>query len=512
MLFNSAPFIFGFLPVAIALLWLAPRLQGPAPRVLFMALLSVAFYAAWDWRFVPLLLGSIALNFLAGRAIHVRDGGPRQLAFFLAVSANLAALFFFKYLGFAVESLNWLLGMRLSQPGVTLPLGISFFTFTQIAYLADVYQRRAIEPAPAKYALFVTFFPHLIAGPILHHKEMMPQFETMKITGRNVAVGLSMFVFGLAKKMLLADALAPIAVRVFDAADRGVDFTSLEAWIGTLAYTFQLYFDFSGYSDMALGLGVIFGVRLPLNFNSPYKARNIIEFWQRWHMTLSRFLRDYLYIPLGGNRRGTVRRYANLMITMLLGGAWHGAGLNYILWGGLHGAYLVVNHAWRGLSARLPALLRPVASAINSFARPLTFLAVTVAWVPFRAAHLEGAVRLLDVMFKGPWVLPPRVAIASGAIASIAARVGVRFDTDAFRLVDPRFASVLLLAAAVIAFLLPNISELFSAEQPALNAPGPRSSQILWTPSWKWAAATAVLAASTLLSLAQPTQFLYFQF
>ena len=241
-----------------------------------------------------------------------------------------------------------------------LPLGISFYTFTQIAYLADVYANKAQEYAPANYALFVTWFPHLIAGPIMHHREMMPQFATAfraKIDPRLVLIGLSIFSVGLAKKVLLADQAAPFADAVFD---RGalLPLTFAEAWVGALAYTMQIYFDFSGYSDMAIGLSLMFGVRLPVNFNSPYKSKSIIEFWRRWHMTLSRFLRDYVYIPLGGNRRGPVRRYANLMATMLIGGLWHGAGWTFVIWGALHGLYLMANHAWNAAGGRLP---KPVA-------------------------------------------------------------------------------------------------------------------------------------------------------
>lgn len=264
---------------------------------------------------------------------------------------------------------------------IILPIGISFYTFTQIAFLVDTYQEKVNEYRFIHYLLFVTYFPHLIAGPVLHHKEMMPQFADSRIykfSTTDFAVGLTIFCIGLAKKVLIADNLAPYANPLFSGADAPSLFI---AWGGVLAYTFQLYFDFSAYSDMAIGLSRLFGVKLPLNFNSPYKATNISEFWGRWHMTLSRFLMDYLYIPLGGNRTGIIRRYRNLITVMLLGGLWHGAGWNFVIWGGLHGVYLIIHHGWGKLSELLNFPVNLVLWRLT--ATSITFLSVCFAWVFF---------------------------------------------------------------------------------------------------------------------------------
>ncbi|WP_309246667.1 MBOAT family O-acyltransferase [Ramlibacter montanisoli] len=291
-----------------------------------------------------------------------------------------------------------------------LPLGISFYTFTQIAFLVDTYQGKVTEFNFFRYALFVTWFPHLIAGPVLHHAEMMPQFArkaVCRIDWQNVAVGLSIFVLGLAKKVLLADSIAEFASPVFDGVKAGAQPMLFEAWVGALAYTLQLYLDFSAYSDMAIGLSLMFNVRLPLNFDSPYKATSIIDFWRRWHMTLSRFLRDYLYIPLGGGRAGNARRYANLMTTMVLGGLWHGAGWTFVVWGTLHGCYLLVNHAWRAFRRRHGWGEGGRAAALAAGA--LTFLAVVVGWVFFRADSMASAVTMLQGMTGMPaWPWPTR--------------------------------------------------------------------------------------------------------
>ncbi len=357
MLFNSYEFIYVFLPIA-ALLFFA--LRGRAMLAAgWLGLASLFFYGYWSPRYTLLLLASIAANYVMGRGIfHLRDGPRlRDCRFLLAtaVAFNLGLLAYYKYANFFVDSVNALAGTGFQLERIVLPIGISFFTFTQIAYLVDAYQGKARESDPVRYLLFVSYFPHLIAGPILHHSEMMPQFadrRTYRFDAANISIGAAFFFIGLFKKVVLADGIQPFVGPVFDA-DPAYRLTLIEAWLGALAYTVQLYFDFSGYSDMAVGLSKIFNIDLPLNFNSPYKAHNIVEFWRRWHMTLSRFLRDYLYIPLGGNRHGRLRRYANLLTTMLLGGLWHGAGWNFVIWGGLHGLYLVCNHAWQSFRAEV---------------------------------------------------------------------------------------------------------------------------------------------------------------
>jgi len=406
LLFTSGEFLFVFLPVTLLVFFAAARFLGKGAAAAWLTLASLAFYGYWRIEHTVLLLASIAFNYAFGewilRARHRSDGSARRLLI-VSVAANLAALAYFKYADFFLRTAADLSGADIPLLGIVLPLGISFFTFTQIAYLVDVHAGKVIERNPLHYALFVTYFPHLIAGPVLHHAEMMPQFRLAEIYRpqlRNLAIGLSFLFMGLAKKVLIADSVAPIANTVFSAGP-DVPLAASAAWLGVIAYSLQIYFDFSGYSDMAVGLSLLFGVRLPYNFNSPYKAWNITEFWRRWHMTLSRFLRDYLYVPLGGNRHGRARRYVNLMLTMLLGGLWHGASWTFVIWGGLHGAYLVVNHGWQFLRETLG--WKGSSGAAGVLARgagvALTLLCVMVGWVFFRAPDLESATGILESMF-----------------------------------------------------------------------------------------------------------------
>lgn len=400
MLFTTAAFACLFLPITLAGFFVLARVSHWAAATWLFAA-SLFFYGYWMPEFTLLLLGSICGNFVIGMRIAKAARPAAKAWMALGVTANLLLLGWFKYANFFVDNLNAAFGMQVDIGRVLLPIGISFFTFTQIAFLADAYQKGVREYKFSHYGLFVTYFPHLIAGPVLHHAQMMPQFgdaRTYRWNPANVAGGLAIFALGLFKKVVLADGIGPYADAVFKPADAGVTPDFAEAWLGALAYTFQLYFDFSGYSDMAIGLSWMFNVRLPFNFNSPYRALNISDFWRRWHMSLSNFLRDYLYIALGGNRHGAVRRYANLGTTMLLGGLWHGASWTFVFWGGLHGLYLVVNHGFRALcgEARLSRLGRSRAFMIASWM--VTMLAVVAAWVFFRAESFGGAGRMLRGM------------------------------------------------------------------------------------------------------------------
>jgi D-alanyl-lipoteichoic acid acyltransferase DltB (MBOAT superfamily) len=343
-------------------------------------------------------------NYSVGMALSTGKAQKlRKLFLISGIAINLGLLGYFKYFNFFVDQMNWLLVTDYHVEKILLPLAISFFTFQQIAYLVDAYRNEAKELNFLNYCLFVTFFPQLIAGPIVHHKEMLPQFaerKTFIFSSENFSIGLTIFALGLFKKVILADGVAIYASPVFLSADTlQVGLTLFEAWGGALAYTLQLYFDFSGYSDMAMGIAMLFGVKLPLNFNSPYRANSIIEFWRRWHMTLSRFLRDYLYFALGGNQKGNVRRYVNLFLTMLLGGIWHGAGWTFIVWGMLHGSYLMVNHAWRKTRRDLLKISVPAGVTERFMGRMLTLLAVIVGWVYFRAETFSGANHMLATMF-----------------------------------------------------------------------------------------------------------------
>ncbi len=394
MLFNSYPFIFVFLPIVLFGYFAFGRLAQLAP-VIWLAFASLVFYAFSNWQFVSLLLASIAFNYSMGWLLIARPlrAGLRLGFLWLGVGVDLLVLGIFKYAGFMAANLNAVFGTALAV-NILLPVGISFYTFTQIAFLVDAYRGKVGNYALPHYALFVTYFPHLIAGPILHHRDMIPQFESADSKRPNphlILCGLIIFGIGLFKKTGLADGIQPMVALAFHQASPSFD----QAWIGALAYAFQLYFDFSGYSDMAIGISLMFGIFLPLNFNSPYKAANMIDFWRRWHMSLSRFLRDYLYIALGGNRHGRVLRYVNLMITMLLGGLWHGAAWTFVAWGALHGVYLCINHAWLNYGPSIPPVLERPAKIAASL---LTFLAVVIAWVFFRADSLSSAFFILSKM------------------------------------------------------------------------------------------------------------------
>ncbi len=409
MLFNSYAFIFFYLPVVLTGYFRLAKISH-AYASGWLALSSLFFYAYWNPAYVGLLLGSIAFNYALGTWIakgRIEDRGSRtqnrrtskKQLLIMAISANLLLLSYYKYANFFIGNIDSVTEFHWQMTNIVLPLGISFFTFTQIAFLVDTYQGKVKEYNFIHYVLFVTYFPHLIAGPILHHKEMMPQFahaSSYKINWEHMANGLMLFTLGLCKKTLLADALAPYANGAFHAVELGILPTIYEAWAGALAYTLQLYFDFSGYTDMALGIALLFNIHLPINFDSPYKATSIIDFWRRWHMTLSRFLRDYLYIPLGGNRRGKLRRYANLMITMLLGGLWHGAGWTFIAWGALHGVYLTINNLWRDATAGKVLLPGRIGSLLGG---AITFIAVVAAWVVFRSTDIAQARTMLEAMF-----------------------------------------------------------------------------------------------------------------
>jgi alginate O-acetyltransferase complex protein AlgI len=403
MLFNSYLFICLFLPITLIGFWLFQKLS-PSLVSLWLVVASLFFYGWWNSSYLVLLLISISVNYVAGYTIDRQVGEVKKISIAIAVGANLALLGYYKYANFFIANLNSAFGQDWTIGAVILPLGISFFTFTQIAFLVDVYQGKVKEYNFIRYCLFVTYFPHLIAGPVLHHQEMMPQFKQLNTQQHQpeIAGGLVILAIGLAKKVLLADGIVNYVTVIFDAVREHVPLTFAEAWLGALAYTLQLYFDFSGYSDMAIGISLMFGVTLPINFNSPYKAVNIIEFWRRWHITLSNFLRDYLYIPLGGNRQGEFRRYVNLMLTMLLGGFWHGAGWTFIIWGGLHGLYLTLNHSWHGLRKSWGHDLQQVSIWGRIWSTSLTFIAVTIAWVFFRAENLTGAMAMLAQMLQIP--------------------------------------------------------------------------------------------------------------
>ena len=512
MLFNSFEFVFVFLPVVWLVYFSVARFGGAKAAIWSLSIASMAFYAWWNPVYLLLIVGEVVLCFLLGAAITSEQRTPaqRRMLTFAGIGIVLGVLGYFKYTNFLLSTLNVAVGTDFHPLEIILPLGISFHSFQQIAYLADCYAGRAPRYDFSKYSLFVTFFPQLIAGPIVHHHEIIPQFGrpgALSPRAVNISAGLAIFAVGLFKKTIIADSLAQVAVPIFDAAAGGQALTVTEAWYGALSYSLQLYFDFSAYSDMAIGLALLFNLRLPLNFFSPYKATSIADFWRRWHMSLSRFLRDYIYIPLGGNRHGPGRKSVNLMITMLLGGLWHGAGWTFVIWGALHGLYLLLHSLWvqatGGRFAKVPGY-RFVAWA-------LTFLAVVIAWVFFRADRLDTALSMLGSMFL--------------------------LSDEALRHGTPHFKHLLLhgwqliLLTGIVALCAPNTYQLFRRYRPALPTydfvrrvaaarPAARGRvpwRLGWRPAWRstwaWGIACGLVLGIAICGIAGwQADFLYFQF
>jgi len=484
VLFNSHIFIFLFLPITlIVFLWLS-RYQYYTAIIIWLISTSFFFYAWWNPIYLLLLVTSIIINYVLGYLI-IRQTDFSKLLLIIGITANISLLIYYKYANFLVDNINLLTHGSLQLSPIILPLAISFFTFQQITYLVDTYHQKSATYSFLHYCLFVTFFPQLIAGPIVYHKEMLPQFTKSHFDNYQIeylTVGLTIFFMGLFKKVILADNIAGYASPVFTLAEQGQSIGFFAAWQAALAYTLQLYFDFSGYSDMAVGLSRLFGIILPINFYSPYQSVNIIEFWRRWHITLSRFLRYYLYIPLGGNRQNPLRHYLNLLITMLLGGLWHGAGWTFVLWGLLHGIYLIINHLWQSFMQK---------KAIHPWRRPFsiffTFLLVCIAWVLFRAESLNGAWQIYQGML----------------------------GLQGFDFTEKISAWLWIGSLLLIVWFMPNVYQIMRLFKPALLTYPDLIIQthwITWQPTRIWAVIFAFIAAITLLSLTQISEFLYFQF
>ena len=477
----------------------------------WLAAMSLLFYGWWNPHYLLLLVGSILFNYLCGYLILMNQDHPRRASAILTVGvvANLGALIYYKYL---LNLTEWLKGMdRLHGPAwgtAILPLGISFFTFTQIAFLVDTKRGKARERGFLEYVLFVNFFPHLIAGPIVHHREIMPQFakkETYGFRWESISVGLSIFILGLAKKVLIADQFAPIANDVFKhTADKHV----LEAWVGIIAYSLQLYFDFAGYSEMALGLARMFNIKFPANFDSPYKSKSIIDFWQRWHISLSMWIREYIYFTLGGNRLGLPRQFLNLVITMFICGLWHGSGLQFIIFGLLHGFYTAINHAWRLFGPKLSKdASRFVVWMDGVWKWALTYVAVLVGWVFFRAKTAGDAWGLiLSMVGKGTGDSPGG---STGVVESILNYLGL-----AVPFWNYTNALMTLGLGLAIALAFPNILQIFEEHDASLTPTHSSRGWISfrWHPGLLWGFLLAVLALVDLLMVTGNSEFLYFRF
>jgi alginate O-acetyltransferase complex protein AlgI len=505
MLFHTSEFIFLFLPAAVALHFILARFSAPA-AIVATTITSLAFYTWWKPPFVLLPVLSILLNFWIARHIAAAPQAAAKRLLIIGIVANLAVLGWFKYADFVLSIFQ---GRKPGAPEV--PLALSFTTFVQIAFLVDVWRRHA-QVAFAPYAMFVAFFPHLIAGPIVRWNELGPQIADKlryRVDWNNVALGLSIFTLGLSKKVLIADRLAPHVAPVFDAAANGVPLTALAAWGAAFAYSAQLYFDFSGYSDMAVGLGLLFNLRLPINFAAPFRATSIIDLWRRWHISLSRFLRDFVYLPLGGGARGPARRSLNLFATMTLGGLWHGANWTFIAWGAFHGVLLAINHAWRRVRGkREPTRVGRLA---GWFA---TFIAFVVGMVFFRAADIGAAATMLRAMAGlggAPYADTLHVAwdlwgIRAGYIPEHVVRAWIGGYWSVI-------GTLLTAGALAVAFLVPDTMELTDYREGEPHTDWRRKVGVLaWRPSLPWLVVVALLFGAVFANLLQFTEFLYYQF
>ncbi|MEH6582659.1 MAG: MBOAT family O-acyltransferase [Halioglobus sp.] len=513
MLFNSAEYLFLFLPLALVVYLFLARRGGKETQFLWLVLVSMFFYAVWEPVYLALILGSITANFIFGKKLAYARGRSRHWWLVLGLTFNLGLLAYFKYTGFFVETLNHFWLWLIPLPEITLPLAISFFTFQQIAYLVDVSRGECEEYEFRHYALFVLFFPQLIAGPIVHHKEMMPQFlqpRQRQQYSADFAVGITFIAIGLFKKVVIADSLALIVDPVFAAADQGETLNSIDALLGMFAFSFQIYFDFSGYSDIAIGSARLFGIKLPENFRSPYKSRSIIEIWRRWHMTLSKFLRDYLYFSFGGNRFGLARRYRNLMLTMLLGGLWHGAAWTFVIWGGLHGLYLCINHAWRALLDRVGLRQFFAGPGFQPAYLVLTFLVWSIAFVVFRAPDVAAAWAILEPALLELSLETPRLLEEVFTDKTLGKLISF---TDMATVAYFPIYFVMAMAAA-ICWLLPNTQQFLLQQSPLIIPEGDpiKPGWLVWKPGLAMAGIIAFMLVISLLSLSSLSRFIYFQF
>jgi len=494
MLFNSYEFIVGFLPICLLIYFSFSQRLGLERALGLLAFGSLAFYSYWNPAYLPLILSSVAVNFWLGTKLkdpNITDARTRRSYLLAGVVFDLGLLGYFKYANFAVDTWNYLSGSNVELARIALPLAISFFTFQQLGYVLQAYYGLQSQPTLVRYGFVVTFFPHLIAGPIVLHQEFFPQLKSsiLKFNKESFAVGATLFVFGLFKKVVIADNIARFSSPIFDALPQGIQPTTASAWLAVFAYSLQLYFDFSGYSDMAVGLARLFNLKLPANFESPYKAANVGEFWRRWHVTLSRFLRQYLYVPLGGNRGSSLRVSFNLFLTMLLGGMWHGAGWGFIIWGAVNGVFLVLHRlyvmAWR---KRHPGERPARASGLKlELGITFTFFLVMMSRVSFRAPDWDSSM----IMYR-----------------SLLGLVNVD------QVVEPSFSlmrgTILSLGAYLICRVMPNTQEMLADYDPLPEPVSPSWIRFRLTTPWALVVAVALIIA--LLNFGEVSEFLYFQF
>lgn len=472
MLFNSIEFLFIYLPIVFFVYFALNKIKLVELAKGWLVFASLLFYSYWKIDYLPLILSSMIFNYSIGATLtgKINLKINRKMVLFIGIAGNVLLLSYYKYFDFLVNNINYVLHTGYDTLKIALPLGISFFTFTQIAYLVDAYKEEVREYDFLNYALFVTYFPHLIAGPILHHSEMMPQFADIRkkiINHKNISIGLFLLAVGLFKKVMLADFLSPFVKQTFDVSHNMPFF---EAWIASFAYSFQLYFDFSGYCDMALGISWLFNIKLPINFNSPYIAQNIQDFWRRWHITLSRFLRDYIYIPLGGNKLGEFKTYRNLFTTFLIGGIWHGAAWTFIIWGALHGIGIVVHRLWQKLKIKIPSFI----------AIFITFIFVNFLWVFFRANSFSRAVDIIKSMLG-----------LNGFEPIVIDKMRFAFENG-----DLKISLLLLIPCFITVFFIKNSNKWAES----------------FKPNWFYWTITFVFSLVSILSINKISEFLYFQF
>ena len=491
MLFNSYTYIIIFLPTVAIVYFGLTRYHLLLAGKSWLILASLFFYSYWTPIYLPLLMASILVNYGLGTTISSMQNINENNAFAISkkkilafgILLNLGLLGYFKYAGFFMVNVNIITGSNFNLPNLILPLAISFFTFQQIAYLVDSYKVEVKEYNFLNYCLFVSFFPQLIAGPIVHHKEMMPQFGRLRnqiLNWRNISIGLTLISIGLFKKVLVADTLSVWAIRGFD---ETAALAFLDAWAISLCYTFQIYYDFSGYTDIAIGSGYLFNIKLPTNFNSPYKALNIQDFWRRWHMTLSRWFRDYLYIPLGGNRKGRERTYFNLFVIFFIGGLWHGAGWTFLAWGAMHGAASVIHRWWQKLGFKLPGFV----------AWFLTFFFIHCTWVFFRAKTFGDAAKVFKGMFGfGGFIFPGWLSNTMGGMK----KYGIVFGDSLGNIQGDGRIFLLIALFGLTAFFAKNSMEIKKSFKPNLY----------------WAAFIATTTATSIFFLSRVSEFIYFQF
>ncbi len=500
MPFNSLEFVLLFLPLAYGgYLYFVARDRRAA--VLWLLAVSAVFYARWNLLHTALLFGLATNVYVLGGVISARRGTAEgKIALSFGVALNLGVLAYFKYAFFLISIVSPDAARSFGLDRIVLPLAISFFVFQKIAYLIDIHRGGPKAESYRDFLLFVAFFPQLVAGPIVHWREMGSQIATIaapRDRARDAALGLSIFAIGLFKKLAIADSVAPIADATFGAAARGGALSFFEAWIGALAFSIQIYFDFSGYTDMAIGLAWMFGIRLPENFNSPYKARDFAEFWRRWHMTLSAFLRDYLYKPLGGNRAGPARRWANVMIVMLLGGLWHGASWTFVAWGAAHGILIAMSHVYRTLVTANDSHIQAMGE------RAFVFAVVTAVWVFFRAETFDAAWHVLSAMADPlSAALPGRLVLMIDKFAPgfFAVRPGMFPNLSQYGQAPDAAGLVILVGGLIACFALPNTREIFE-----------RTRTYAW-PNLASAAILGIAAGLALVLIPRSGRFIYFQF